>query len=226
MSKVLVATTGSQFDTDAVHEALGLLGPGHEFLFLVVQQNEVPAILASDGLGGAPVIPMPPEAWAEQGPTRRPARSSRTSVGSTRDRRSESRGAIRVNGSARSRRKSTPIWSWWAPTTWERCAGCWAGRCRTTSPTTRPARCSWSAITPRSFLRPRTPRGHPVSSIVQLASPTAPFDRSSARPTSPPGRIPADPAGGATYRRAGDGRPARGHPRRPSEPWPSERCHH
>jgi nucleotide-binding universal stress UspA family protein len=67
MSKVLVATTGSQFDTDAVHEALGLLGPGHEFLFLVVQQNEVPAILASDGLGGAPVIPMPPEAWAEQG---------------------------------------------------------------------------------------------------------------------------------------------------------------
>jgi nucleotide-binding universal stress UspA family protein len=67
MSKVLVATTGSPFDTDAVHEALGLLGPDHELLFLFVQTNEVPAALTADGMGGAPAVPIPVEAWIEQG---------------------------------------------------------------------------------------------------------------------------------------------------------------
>jgi nucleotide-binding universal stress UspA family protein len=63
MSYVLVAATGSDFDRDAVREALSLLGTGHRYLFLAVHQGEVPTVLAGDGL--AP-LPVPDDAWVEQ----------------------------------------------------------------------------------------------------------------------------------------------------------------
>jgi nucleotide-binding universal stress UspA family protein len=65
MSKVLVATTGTEFDAQAIDEALKLLGPGHDYLILTVLQGEVPAIIW-DGQGFAPVASIPPEAWIEQ----------------------------------------------------------------------------------------------------------------------------------------------------------------
>jgi len=66
MSKVLVATTGTEFDAQAIDEALRLLGSGHDYLILTVLQGEVPT-LVMDGLGiAAPVMPVPPEAWIEQ----------------------------------------------------------------------------------------------------------------------------------------------------------------
>lgn len=63
MSKVLVATTGTEFDAQAIDEALRLLGSGHDYLILTVLQGEVPA-LVTDGLGI--VMPIPPETWIEQ----------------------------------------------------------------------------------------------------------------------------------------------------------------
>jgi nucleotide-binding universal stress UspA family protein len=65
MSKVLVATMGTEFDAQAIDEALKLLGSGHDYLILTVLQGEVPAIVG-DGLGIAPVMSLPPEAWIEQ----------------------------------------------------------------------------------------------------------------------------------------------------------------
>src|ERR1017187_5588433 len=65
MSKVLVATMGTEFDAQAIDEALRLLGSGHDYLILTVLQREVPAIVG-DGLGIAPVMPLPPDAWIEQ----------------------------------------------------------------------------------------------------------------------------------------------------------------
>ena len=65
MSKVLVATTGTEFDAQAIDEALKLLGSGHEYLILTVLQGVVPATVG-DGLGLAPVMPIPPETWIEQ----------------------------------------------------------------------------------------------------------------------------------------------------------------
>jgi nucleotide-binding universal stress UspA family protein len=66
MSKVLVATTGTEFDAQAIDEALKLLGSGHEYLILTVLQGEVPAVAGTTGLGLAPVLPLSPEAWIEQ----------------------------------------------------------------------------------------------------------------------------------------------------------------
>lgn len=65
MSKVLVATTETEFDAQAVREALSLLGPGHDYLILTVLQGEVPAIVG-DGLAIEGSIPVPAEAWVEQ----------------------------------------------------------------------------------------------------------------------------------------------------------------
>jgi len=65
MSKVLVATTGTEFDAQALDEALRLLGTGHDYLILTVLQGEVPAIIG-DGMGIAADAPIPPEAWIEQ----------------------------------------------------------------------------------------------------------------------------------------------------------------
>ena len=65
MSKVLVATTGTEFDAQALDEALRLLGTGHDYLILTVLQGEVPAIVGG-GLGIASEAPVPPEAWIEQ----------------------------------------------------------------------------------------------------------------------------------------------------------------
>lgn len=65
MSKVLVATTGTEFDAQAIDEALKLLGSGHDYLILTVLQREVPTIIG-DGMGIAAEAPIPPEAWIEQ----------------------------------------------------------------------------------------------------------------------------------------------------------------
>jgi hypothetical protein len=65
MSKVLVATMGTEFDAQAIEEALRLLGSGHDYLILTVLQGVVPATIG-DGLGLAPVMPLSPEAWIEQ----------------------------------------------------------------------------------------------------------------------------------------------------------------
>jgi nucleotide-binding universal stress UspA family protein len=56
MSRILVATAGTEFDQVAVREALGLLGPDHDYLFLTVEHG-VTAALAGGGdlLAPAPV---------------------------------------------------------------------------------------------------------------------------------------------------------------------------
>jgi nucleotide-binding universal stress UspA family protein len=66
MNKVLVATMGTEFDAQAIHEALRLLGSGHEYLILTVLEGEVPAMVGDGGLGIAPVLPLNPEAWIEK----------------------------------------------------------------------------------------------------------------------------------------------------------------
>ncbi len=67
MSRVLVATGSTEFDQQAIEEALALLGSDHEYLFLTVEHG-VTAALAG---GADPSDPMlvPEEAFedAEQG---------------------------------------------------------------------------------------------------------------------------------------------------------------
>ena len=65
MSKVLVATTGTEFDAQAIDEALRLLGSGHDYLILTVLQGEIPAIVGG-GAGFGSEAPLRPEAWIEQ----------------------------------------------------------------------------------------------------------------------------------------------------------------
>ncbi len=60
MSKVLVATEGTEFDAKAVDEALRLLGSGHDYLILTVLPGEVP-VFAGDALGLGPVMPLSSE---------------------------------------------------------------------------------------------------------------------------------------------------------------------
>ena len=56
MSKVLVATAGTEFDQQAVKEALDLLGPDHDYLFLTVEHGVTSALAAGgDSLAPAPV---------------------------------------------------------------------------------------------------------------------------------------------------------------------------
>ena len=64
MSKVLVATAGTEFDHEAVREAVSLLGPDHEFVFLTVNQGVVPALVGDGGLGGTMVL-ADNDAWSE-----------------------------------------------------------------------------------------------------------------------------------------------------------------
>ncbi len=52
MSRVLVAATGSESEHDALREALVLLGPDHEYVFLTVDQGVVPAVMDDAGLAG------------------------------------------------------------------------------------------------------------------------------------------------------------------------------
>lgn len=67
MSRVLVATAGTEFDDLAIEEALALLGSDHEYLFLTVEHG-VTAALAG-GLDPSDPVLVPEEAFedAEQG---------------------------------------------------------------------------------------------------------------------------------------------------------------
>ncbi|HUZ09278.1 MAG TPA: universal stress protein [Acidimicrobiales bacterium] len=53
MGKVLVAAAGDELDHEAVREALALLGPDHEYVFLTVYQGVVPALMGDGGLAGS-----------------------------------------------------------------------------------------------------------------------------------------------------------------------------
>ncbi|MGH9171642.1 MAG: universal stress protein [Acidimicrobiales bacterium] len=60
MSKVLVATTGTGFDDGAIARALRLLGPDHQFLFLCVYHDAVPALaMAPGGITGPIPLDQP-----------------------------------------------------------------------------------------------------------------------------------------------------------------------
>ena len=63
MSRVLVATAGTEFDHQAIEEALVLLGSDHEYLFLTVEHG-VTAALAGGGDPSNPVL-IPEEAFAD-----------------------------------------------------------------------------------------------------------------------------------------------------------------
>jgi nucleotide-binding universal stress UspA family protein len=67
MSRVLVATASTEFDRQAIEEALVLLGPDHEYVFLTVEHG-VTAALAGGADPSDPVL-VPEEAFedAEQG---------------------------------------------------------------------------------------------------------------------------------------------------------------
>jgi nucleotide-binding universal stress UspA family protein len=57
MSKVLVATAGTDFDQQGMGEAFRLLGPDHEYLFLTVYEGQLPVLATGSAVGGpAPVI--------------------------------------------------------------------------------------------------------------------------------------------------------------------------
>jgi nucleotide-binding universal stress UspA family protein len=55
MSRILVATAGTEFDQEAVREALDLLGQDHDYLFLAVEHGVTAALAA----GGDPLDPAP-----------------------------------------------------------------------------------------------------------------------------------------------------------------------
>ena len=63
MSRVLVATGSTEFDQQAIVEALVLLGSDHEYLFLTVEHG-VTAALAGGGDPSDPVL-VPEEAFAD-----------------------------------------------------------------------------------------------------------------------------------------------------------------
>jgi nucleotide-binding universal stress UspA family protein len=63
MSRVLVATAGTEFDRQAIEEALVLLGSHHEYLFLTVEHG-VTAALAGGGDPSNPVL-VPEEAFED-----------------------------------------------------------------------------------------------------------------------------------------------------------------
>jgi nucleotide-binding universal stress UspA family protein len=63
MTRVLVATAGTEFDRQAIEEALGLLGSDHEYLFLTVEHG-VTAALAGGGDPSDPAL-VPEEAFAD-----------------------------------------------------------------------------------------------------------------------------------------------------------------
>jgi nucleotide-binding universal stress UspA family protein len=63
LSRVLVAAAGTEFDLQAVEEALGLLGSDHEYLFLTVEHG-VTAALAGGEDPSDPVL-VPEEAFED-----------------------------------------------------------------------------------------------------------------------------------------------------------------
>jgi nucleotide-binding universal stress UspA family protein len=63
MSRVLVATAATEFDKEAVREALQLLGSDHDYLFLTVEHG-VTSALAGGGDPSSPVL-VPEEAFED-----------------------------------------------------------------------------------------------------------------------------------------------------------------
>lgn len=63
MGRVLVAVPGSDVDGDGIREALRLLRPDAELLFLTVYQGVTPVLVADSGVG-APVV-LADDAWEE-----------------------------------------------------------------------------------------------------------------------------------------------------------------
>jgi nucleotide-binding universal stress UspA family protein len=63
MSRVLVAIAGTEFDREAVREALELLGTSHDYLFLTVE-HAVSSALAGGGDPDDPVL-IPEEAFED-----------------------------------------------------------------------------------------------------------------------------------------------------------------
>jgi nucleotide-binding universal stress UspA family protein len=56
VSRVLVATAGTEYDRDAVTEAVGLLGQGHRYLFLSVYQGVVATAASLEGMWAPAVV--------------------------------------------------------------------------------------------------------------------------------------------------------------------------
>jgi nucleotide-binding universal stress UspA family protein len=63
VSKVLVATAGTEFDQEAVREALGLLGSDHDYLFLIVEHGVTSAL--AGGLDPLAATPVPENAFQD-----------------------------------------------------------------------------------------------------------------------------------------------------------------
>jgi nucleotide-binding universal stress UspA family protein len=57
MSKVLVATAGTEFDHRAIEEALGLLGADHDYLFLTVEHGVTAALAGGGDPSDAALVP-------------------------------------------------------------------------------------------------------------------------------------------------------------------------
>ena len=64
MSRILVATAGTEYDGDAVEEAVGLLGAGHRYLFLTVYQGVVATAASLEGMW-APAVVLDNGEWED-----------------------------------------------------------------------------------------------------------------------------------------------------------------
>jgi nucleotide-binding universal stress UspA family protein len=56
VSKVLIATSGTEFDEDAIAKALRLLGPDHQFLVLGVYRDAVSSVVTAPSPLTGPVL--------------------------------------------------------------------------------------------------------------------------------------------------------------------------
>jgi nucleotide-binding universal stress UspA family protein len=56
VSRILVATAGTEYDGNAVEEALALLGAGHHYLFLTVYQGVVATAASLEGMWAPAVV--------------------------------------------------------------------------------------------------------------------------------------------------------------------------
>ncbi len=64
MSRILVATAGTEYDGDAVEEAVALLGAGHHYLFLTVYQGVVATAASLEGMW-APAVVLDNGEWED-----------------------------------------------------------------------------------------------------------------------------------------------------------------
>ena len=65
MGQIVVAVAdGGEDEAHPLSEALALLGPTHQYLFLSIDQGVVPASIGVGGIDGATVVPDD-EAWVE-----------------------------------------------------------------------------------------------------------------------------------------------------------------